>query len=367
VQARRTWADSFGRVFGRTAPAKSVHVSVFSTPPFIGVRYGADARLRALFSDILIGPPMQAIQQRAAAGQATRALYELVALMEQRFKSPKGLTWVETFASLGAPEILSETVDTLTTADWELYNRWLLRPALALQARLADVVPGGVVPIVLLIVATLLLKLLKAVVRALTSLLERQWAAGVRVASNVAIEWLIALPTIGSMLLLAHGRLEDRLFVAALLGRSSVDVAPLFETGLGVRTHFLIAVAVAAIVIGGRLLDHLYLMVLGDFPDKVQREMFAQRTHVEQFFLSLPSSDTVDFDAERPYTSAFFGLCWAWLKELGAWTLVLWVLPLSVTVYIGARALVASLIDLRGNLKLRAQLRETLATYQTAA
>ncbi len=172
-------------------------------------------RTRALFSGI--SPDFTpTVQQRAASGDVGLCPRFRRA---HRGRSEESREARETMASFEASETSADCRHDDDRPS-EL-NRWLLRPALALQL-LADIVPGGVVPIALLVAATILLKLLKAVAGSRIALLQRQWAAGGHVASNIAIESMIAVPTIGSRrFLLAHGCPEERHFVASLLGRSS--------------------------------------------------------------------------------------------------------------------------------------------------
>jgi hypothetical protein len=155
-------------------------------------------------------------------------------------------------------------------------------------------------------------------------------------------------------LLLAHGRLEDRLFVSSLLQVPVVYTSALFEAGMGLHTPWWLAAVVALVTVGRRILGSLWLFSFANLPEPSQVRLFEGVDKVDALLLEFSTAvgDSTFHDKE-PYSSILEARGQQWFRSFGAQTMLLWVLPLSVAIYFGLRAAVGAVVELRGNLKAR--------------
>lgn len=345
----------FLRIPNPTNIDKTVQIFILKNPPFIGIRFGVNARWRAFISRVLVGSEFLAIQNEATKGNIKMALNQYLKLFETSFPIDDDLSWYEKLAYNAFFHEIGEIIDEITLNSWEFYNRYLLVPVLKIQLTLRKFVHWSIGASILFVIVSIL------VIQIFLNLVGKVFPEKMRVVYDILIalpaEFGLALPTIGSLMILSNGRLEDRLFVYNLLGiQNNVDIF-LPPSFFSVQTGILLSLFLAIFMFFYFASDYLWLIPLADLEPEDQQDMFED--FVEKYgyvssallFLGIYDIDAPDFDKKEPFSSVAGHVAMKSLKTYFRWLVILAISPLAVALYLSIRALMKSLIGFRSNLR----------------
>jgi len=340
--------------FGRKTnpPENGLEVIVLRKPSFLAWRFGKEARWRAFVSGVMISNSTLQMQRRAQTGDVQGALDALLQDFHKDLPAPKDLSRLQRFAvSEYAPEV-QEFINSATVNGWEWYNRYALRPVLQLQFSLSKYVWPQQAQL-LAVVASLLAA--QVVLWVFRKVLNVHWAGKfVAVAVSIAVEALAITPSIGSLLLLAHGRLEDQMFVGALLDQSDSKVSQFLNSGSALnfvgQTGIWIALLLAIAGVISSFVNSFFIFYASSFPNEVQKRMYDSLDPAETAFLYLTGYDE-DANVENlgekpdPYTEVAGGLFIKMVKGYFGRIVVFAIMPLGASLVLAKRSIVSVVMN----------------------
>jgi hypothetical protein len=225
---------------------------------------------------------MLSIQQHATADPVS-GLREMLAFFQAHYPAQGREPWRERIVRWLFYEDLDRIINSITLNHWKFYNRYLLAPALYLQAQTARFVPVWSAPIISICFVLLIMAAIdKLLGKGTTSKGLISWLC---LAAMILIDVAAVAPSIGSLLLISHQRLEDRQFVEALLSPELVRLSPLFHGNavsfLG-HTSFWWALAFALVVPLSLASEGFWCIPLAELPADKQRAIFDRLSGAQQ-------------------------------------------------------------------------------------
>ncbi len=336
--------------FGRKTnpPENGLEVIVVRKPSFLAWRFGKEARWRAFVSGLMISNSTLQIQRHAQTGDLEGTLEALLQEFRKNLPAPKDLSRLQQFAASEYGPDVQVFINSATVNGWEWYNKYALRPVLQLEFSLSKYFWPQQAQL-LAVVASLIAA--QIVLWTLRKILGVHWAGKfVAVALSIAVEALAITPSIGSLLVLAHGRLEDQMFVGALLDQSDSTLSTFLNSGSALnfvgQTGIWIAMVLAIAGVVSSIADSLFIFYAASFPNEVQKRMYDSLDPAEMAFLYLTGYDehaNVENLGEKPdpYTEIASGLFIKILKGYFGRIVFFAIMPLGASLVLAKRSIVS--------------------------
>lgn len=336
------------------APADSAEFIVLAKPDFVAVRFGASARLHALSAGLMSSPELFSIQQRATTNPVS-GLKELLGFVQDHYPEPAQESWRERITRWLLYADLNNIITSVTLNHWKFYNKYLLAPTLYLQAQAARYLPIWCAPIAGILVIVITAGAIKSMVR--LGVKKKGFFGFVCLAVIVALELLTVVPSIGSLFMISHQRLEDHIFVQSLLSQELVNASPLFNgpvANFAGHTGFWWVLGFTLVVPLWLLSEGFWCVPLSELPADRQRTIYENFSAAQQFMVEGAAkgySQEVRFDEGSPFSSVGEAMMEAVILRPIKYFFLYLYLPFPISVVLCNRMLTKILLGLRSNWK----------------
>lgn len=318
------------------APDKDRLITIFllKDPTFLAVRYGSAAKVRALARQLYVDPSLIAQQGLAQDGDLPTALVGTVNALIERFPGPNDLNWFERLSVNEYAQEIADAIDAVTYSGWIWYVDYILKAILKILVMLGNWLGspllGATVTVLLLAIPLSLGLRRRPLIRILSQL-------------------VVAIPLVGSVLLLAHGRLEEQMFVSHLIGSSGSvrNLPPWLSGNLGIW----VGLGFAVISAGKVAIECAWQFPAADLPSEKQWEILQEGQLGQGSGLSgkakkiafdalntlkmvsdISSFSPPNFDAKKPYEAIAEASAQRVLQVFVRSTVVFAILPASLSV-----------------------------------
>lgn len=344
--------SKFLRIPITTAKDRAVQITILKDPTFLGIRYGANARWRATLSQTLLGSEALKIQQKAARGEINTAVNEFLILFENSFPAPGDLSWYEKLAYNQFFYEIGHLVNDVTLNTWDFYNKHFLLPVLRIQLYLRKFLSWQIGASLLFVILSLfflqtVLTLLDKVISLNTKLYMTY-----RFFLKIPAELGIGIPTVGSLILLSTGRLEEKFFVSNLLGIKEIEHFLPPEV-FSVQTGLLLALALASFPLLKYVIAFAWVIPLACLSEVEQQEICQSNNYEDLMLLmfNLYDQDAPEWDHQKPFSSALDHFFIGCIKKYLKWTLIYSIMPFALSFYVTTRSFIQILIRARPSMK----------------